>query len=121
MRLSQSLRIELLSIQKYCRDVASHHNAWKEIYPHRGDIDFSEAYQLFLSIHSDNIHAHKNRLEAIMDLTEKKSEKLDCLIYIIQFEKILCKFSSKEQLLEYCRIGMNLDPNNPFFIHSSGL
>ena len=121
MRLSQSSKIELLSIQKYYEDVHSHFTAWRVRYSHLEELFSAEPYQLFLSIHSNNIHASKARLEEIMDLTDVRAEKIDCIFHIIEFEKMICEFSSKEQFLEYCRIGMNLDPENPFFLRSSGV
>ena len=67
MRLSEILKIELLGIQKYYRDVS------REMYSHRGGVlHAAKTYQLILATHSNNIHAYKARLEEIMDLTDKK-------------------------------------------------
>ena len=66
MRLSEFLKIEFLGIQKYYQDVS------REIYSHRGALRGAETYQRILSIHLNNIHVYKARLEEMMDLTDKK-------------------------------------------------
>ena len=66
MRLSQSLRMEVIRIKEYYYHV--HH----EIYSYQGADHSAEAYQFILSVYSNNIHEHKARLEQIMDLTDKK-------------------------------------------------
>ena len=61
VKFSDHLKIELIGIQKHFNAIHS------DIYS-----SLAACYQIILSIHLNEIQAHKDRLEEIMDLTDKK-------------------------------------------------
>ena len=61
MKLSDNLKMELIGIQKYFHAVHS------DIYSRP-----AASYQFIVSNHSNDIEVHKDRLEEMMDLTDKK-------------------------------------------------
>ena len=49
----------------------------------------------------------------------KKKEQVEVIRGLIDAEKLLCKYTSREQLRIYTKRGLSIAPNEPYFLYRS--